>query len=148
MDCLEAAAICVCICFQSAGGKLIIVKRLWDVSDKGAIWMHHFTSLYWRWKTRGGGEDYWGHIHYEQRMIRAKELTGFWTVNQVSLYLHLYRSTGKRIVSFSRWNFRLTFARCTPRMKFSLVTYNGQHTATQHGTGPSTRCACMRRILV
>ena len=31
MDCLEAAAICACICFQSAGGKLIIVKRLWDV---------------------------------------------------------------------------------------------------------------------
>ena len=28
MDCLEAAAICACICFQSAGGKLIIVKRL------------------------------------------------------------------------------------------------------------------------
>ena len=28
MDCLEAAAICACICFQSAGGKFIIVKRL------------------------------------------------------------------------------------------------------------------------
>ena len=28
MDCLEAATICACICFQSAGGKLIIVKRL------------------------------------------------------------------------------------------------------------------------
>ena len=37
MDYLEAAAICTCIYFQSAGGKLIIVKRLWDVSDKGTI---------------------------------------------------------------------------------------------------------------
>ena len=31
MDCLEAAAICGCIFFQSAGGNLIIVKCLWDL---------------------------------------------------------------------------------------------------------------------
>ena len=36
---------CACICFQSARGKLIIVKRLWDVCDKGAIQMHYFTLL-------------------------------------------------------------------------------------------------------
>ena len=34
MDCLEAAAICACICFQSAGGKLIafetfVIKALY-----------------------------------------------------------------------------------------------------------------------
>ena len=45
MNCFEAAAICACVCFQSAGGKLIIVKRLWDVCDKGAIYMHHLTFL-------------------------------------------------------------------------------------------------------
>ena len=38
MDCFEAAARGTYICFQSAGGKLIIVKRLWACCMEEALY--------------------------------------------------------------------------------------------------------------
>ena len=54
MEWFEAAATCAYICFRSAGGKLIIVKRLWACYMEKAL----YTGVY-----AGGGGVHWVHVH-------------------------------------------------------------------------------------
>ena len=56
MDWFEAAATCAYICFWSAGGKLIIVKRLSACYMKKALYKC-ITLLYFWWKQVGWGKN-------------------------------------------------------------------------------------------